>query len=383
MTSQPQSSLWSLSSWLDRSQTPPQHTSSSSTLPSPTSQSAAFLQLPADILLTIWDHLDTPTALALSLACQSTYAVCFAMSNTKLKPNDKQGFLLLLEKDPLGANHYYCFTCCKLHKFDKAWRPRDQSEPNSRPCTIRDQFSPTGNAFGLSYSHARLVMNKHFYGPNHGIALENIRIQHDEPRGPTTIRCATDAQIINDELVLQRSYSFTLTNDQVEEFRKCTGPRDFKLCEHTAMFANSTQFRQHIPELGRSSWGGVEAMVPCDQVAGSCGLCLMDYDVTITRDTTVHSSWNISINAYHLLGQCRSPADWKWARFTEISRSHLFLPNRPNRRGSRYTAGSIRQLWNSTCPEQTSSPYDNAASLLLPSFVSNLKWAKFLTIGMD
>ena len=94
----------------------------------------------------------------------------------------------------------------------------------------------------------------------------------------------------------------------------------------------------------------MDEFVPCTNSPGSCGLCLLDYDVTISR-VDHGSGWKVKIEAYHQLGDCRSPDDWKWARFTEKARPHLFLPNRPNRRGSGYNPGSVKRRWLQGAPE--------------------------------
>jgi hypothetical protein len=149
--------------------------------------------------------------------------------------------------------------------------------------------------------------------------------------------------MMDDELFLQRTYTFTVAEADVVEFRKCTGARDFKLCEHTSFFSGSSAFRQYIPELQKKPLTGGDGLVPCREAPGSCGLCLMDYDITI--EPCVDESWRVIIRAIHQLGSCRSPEDWKWARFTEACRPHLFFPNRPNRRGSTYHPGMVQKRW--------------------------------------
>lgn len=372
MTTQTICSKWSLGTWLQPTAAP-----ELSVPQTDHSQAPPVLQLPPDILLSVCDHLDTPTTLSLSLTCRSLFAVCFTTGNRNINPLEKRQLLLLLEKDTIAAGNYYCFSCNKLHPFESTWGPHQQSKQyKSRPCNTRDRFSPTGNPYDLSFAHARLVMNKHFYGPEHGISIDNICITHQERREAATVRCSTDAKIIDDELCVRRKYSLTLTNEQVHKFRKCAGSRDFKICEHTALFS-TTQYRQQIPELLRSAYGGVETMVPCDNAPGSCGLCLMDYDVTIIPAAIDRSVWHITVNAYHQLGQCRSPDDWKWARFTEMSRSHLFFPNRPNRRGSAYNIGQVSQLW----ADHATTPTSRTDSLLLPHVLSTWKWGKFLSLS--
>ncbi|GJN80954.1 hypothetical protein PLIIFM63780_004484 [Purpureocillium lilacinum] len=350
-------------------------------------ESSQLLELPSDAILLIYDQLDSPEALSLSLTCKSLYRLCFSKYYTGTLPQeDRKRFLLLLEKDPrLGRGVFYCYPCNSLHKFEQHWGPHsnlrsggedgvaqgeqggeEQGSSSSRQdCDNKDRFSPIGNRFNLSYTLARLVMNSHLYGPSHGIPLRNICVSHTAERDVLRIRCTTDARIRDGELLLLRTYAFSVARGSVDEFRRCTGARDFRLCQHMPLLSGSSAYRQHIAELQRRPpprQAGEESagsgLVPCEDSQGSCGICLMDYDITIAEawgdgnrdgdgngDNGAAAAWDVSIRAYHQLGACRSPDDWKWARFTEAVRPHLFFPNRPNRRGSTLGARAVKERW--------------------------------------
>ncbi|KAK5998309.1 hypothetical protein PT974_00686 [Cladobotryum mycophilum] len=334
--------LWDLGSWFGAP------TSSEIVDEKPT-RSTPFLDIPADVMLLITDQLDAPSALSLAHSCKSLYALNACQHYKQMRAEDQKEFLLLLERDPLGKGTYYCHPCNKLHPFQQTWGPHSESEISKESgvyhCGNRDRFSPIGNAFDLSFTHAKLVMNNHFYGPEYGVPIENLCIEHDERRDATNIHCITSAKILDDELFIQRTYTFTVTDSDVQEFRKCTGARDFRLCEHTSFFSNNSIYRQYVPELQRRPSDGGEGLVACREVPGSCGLCLMDYDITINPSED-GKAWLMTIQAYHQVGSCRSPDDWKWARFTESCRPHLFFPNRPNRRGSIHNPGTVRIRWS-------------------------------------
>lgn len=345
--------LWTRGGWF-RAFTPPSSaandciTSVRNELP----KGAPILNVSSDVLLLIGDYLDASELLCLKLACRSTYAL-FPQTCKTMLPSQKKQFLPLIEKDPLGRGTFYCAHCNELHAFQQTAGPQAQLEDalekrNHGKCSRRDRFSPLNNPFGLSYAHARLAVNSHLYGAEHGIPLANLCIEHSEQRDTTTIKCSTSAKMMDGELFLQRTYVFAVAETDVAAFRKCTGARDFKLCEHTSFFSGSSTFHQYIPELQKKPLTGGNGLVPCSEAPGSCGLCLMDYDITIEpcilSDGGI-KSWRIVIKAIHQLGDCRSPEDWKWARFTEARRPHLFFPNRPNRRGSAYTPGMVQKRW--------------------------------------
>lgn len=333
--------LWTRGGWF-RAFTPPSDVDDAPPRGTP------ILDVPSDVLFLIGDYLNESEILSLKLACRSTYAL-FPQTYKTLSAYSKRRFLPLIEKDPLGRGTVYCHSCNKLHPFQEATGPCSELDldagkrPKAAKCVSRDRFSPAGNPFVLSYTHARLAMNRHLYGPDHGIPLANLCVEQSERRDMMTLRCSTSAKIMDDELFLQRTYAFTVTDADMAEFRRSTGARDFKLCEHTSLFPAASPFRQSIPELHQKPPTGGDGLVPCREAPGSCGLCLMDYDITI--QPLADESYNIVIRAIHQLGSCRSPRDWKWARFTESCRIHLFYPNRPNRRGSVYSPGTLQKRW--------------------------------------
>lgn len=105
-----------------------------------------------------------------------------------------------------------------------------------------------------------------------------------------------------------------------------------------------------------------------------------------TDSDAAKGEWRVTIRAYHQLGPCRSPDDWRWARFSESSRPHLFFPNRPNRRGSSEFPGAARKRWfdkggSDPDPEPQSQPQPLQQPQLQPQPRRSLASADSLRIS--
>lgn len=94
---------------------------------------------------------------------------------------------------------------------------------------------------------------------------------------------------------------------------------------------------------------------------GSCHVCLTDYIITVeraevnerTRDRFDQVSlgplidgWSITITAYHQVGQCRDPKDWKWARLIEYPLARILYKGPFKERDmALHPPGAIRERW--------------------------------------
>ncbi|OTA04789.1 hypothetical protein A9Z42_0054020 [Trichoderma parareesei] len=118
----------------------------------------------------------------------------------------------------------------------------------------------------------------------------------------------------------------------------------------------------------------------CRDVLGACTVCLTDYVTTIERAEVneitksnyglslidaaygrvlsarlgeqisvgpLVDGWSITITAYHQLGRCRSPEDWKWVTLTDtpIDRVLSKSPDQPRRDMAVFPPGAIRDMW--------------------------------------
>ncbi|PON26709.1 hypothetical protein TGAM01_v204210 [Trichoderma gamsii] len=100
----------------------------------------------------------------------------------------------------------------------------------------------------------------------------------------------------------------------------------------------------------------------CRDVLGFCTVCLTDYVTTIERakvreitrsETSKYrvsvglplDGWSITITAYHQLGRCRDPEDWKWVTLLESPLDRILSKSPAKRNLAIYPPGIIREKW--------------------------------------
>lgn len=298
---------------------------------------------------------------ALSLTCKPLFYF-IDKEAVKLCDQSRQHLMLLLEKD-LGDSFFYCSFCRNLHRFPQPWdRKKLFHYSHYSDCKrhhYRNTFKPNNSSsYELSYTHARLVMNRHFYGPTKGLPLEGIAfpaIARNEPGEPFWQETPS-AKIIDNELFLCITHSLAgraiTLRDIIDRGRS-------GICQHLTRDRFST-----MPELlepGEYESNELLLFEDCRNGPGSCNVCLTDYITTVERAEVneriqdrlgqvslgpLVDGWSITITAYHQVGQCRDPEDWKWARFIEYPPYRVLLQGPFKERDmALHPPGAIRERW--------------------------------------
>jgi hypothetical protein len=269
-------------------------------------QTSAFLHLPIDLVLLISDSfLDPVSVRTLSLTCKDLSNVIGTNSLPVLEDVDRKAFLLLLEKDPtIGRPLYYCHCCVRLHYVGRTFQDLNMCG-YVRPvhCRAADlRLGGTGPY--IRYTHARLVMNQHFYGAPCGLPLSTFNKTY----------CFTNKQLLRWEQV----WSARVIDDKLflsairfEGTRAALcvllHQQEYRICRHL----KATELSLACPHSSDSK--GLRQC--CDRV-GACDLCTTDYTTTVEKKMEYgREEWIVSINAFHDLGSCRSPSDPKWVAF--------------------------------------------------------------------
>ncbi|KFA69053.1 hypothetical protein S40285_10312 [Stachybotrys chlorohalonatus IBT 40285] len=154
------------------------------------------------------------------------------------------------------------------------------------------------------------------------------------------------ARIIEDELFLCATHTIDSSSVSDSQLRalidNCSA---YGICRHVIPSQVSAIQKPRQP-------GSKEQFSLCRESRGSCSKCLTDYCTTIERKelrykATPHtqaepagSFWVITIVAYHQLGGCRSPDDWKWAAITTSHQGPRYHHVNPA-----YRPGMVRRKW--------------------------------------
>lgn len=279
-----------------------------------------LLQLPVELILSITDFLPAEDAAVLSLTCKCLFQTLSSQLLHSLAAAPREELLLRLERD-LGASHFYCSYCSKLHCFLSLPGCRELRMPESDRCTGM-VFQPSNYQYWLPYYHGRLVMNRHFYGAPSGLPLETLSAvvlglcaDYHWRRGAPWWTAEFTGAIIQDELVLHAKHVLESTSlnalwVHVEEQYHC-------ICHHLETY-NWTMYRSCQQKTRKdSSHRSAQAV---QYGSGSCSECPTDYTVEVTKtEAQDRTSHKITVYSYHLMGSFRSHHDRNWRGMTDQS----------------------------------------------------------------
>ena len=308
----------------------------------PRSTLGAFA-LPPEIILMITAYLPSPSRLCLAITCRTLYDLCFPQHSC-LNTAEKEELLLLLEKDT--ASLYFCHYCTELHRWCTRWSNSIFTWvlDEDLPCQTSDRNAL--RAFGIRnkipYHHVRLVMNRHFYGPSHGLPLKKLEDRCSSTYHPGIVESSSrHACIIDSKLLLHSVITLHQSRGSSKILRSFVDTWIFHACEHLTLGKGKPSYSPiQLPELvkGKDTPG---RYVACDQSCGSCTLCPTDYCIDITWSGR-GKGYVIKLSTYHQLGGCRSPSDWSWRTMSEMLTAEEPRTAFP----LEYGPGSIRDRWN-------------------------------------
>ena len=335
-------------------------------------QEACILKkVPTEIIDMIMEHLPLESAISFSLTCRALYLKHFPQTivgrpdaGTALSRASKRVLLEWLEQDI--PELYFCDGCFRLHQWRAArrryyfritcyiglcgWKHRVMT---NYVCLFR---------YDLSYTWARLVMNRHLYGALHDPPLEDMEWkQVSSDYGPVVVSKSWTAKIRpdNNNLYLHG------TTVARSGWKKTGGGGPQALREFVELFKHDRLVCRHyridtiIQELSRPPG---ESSTSFHSAAGkklwSCSVCFTDYRIRI--DLKEHSSkwwwpiqanenWSIEFAVWINLGKCRSPDDLEWHNLVAPRYDKRFM-----RREGICAARAVYETWMEDEPDISS-----------------------------
>lgn len=308
--------------------------------------------LPTEIISMIGTHLDMPSLICLALTCRTLYGTLFP-SCTELDRPQRERFLLLLEKST--PHLYFCHACTTLHTWRSSWF-RDLQDYSYRPYRAPCQL---GNAFEISiywfteripYHLARVVMNAHFYGDTHGVAVDELscNLPLSELKDGIKRSCSWLARIIHGNLIVCTHYTVFHTGGNARTLRRFFNDEGPNVCAHLRTTSrpqrdsskdDSTWYESNcmFPELAENSTRP-EYFASCTASVNSCPRCMTDYCMDIAKEG---SGWVVKVTVYQQLGRARSPRDWDW----DVMMDYM-SPQNPGRLHEEHPPGIVRHRWS-------------------------------------
>lgn len=314
-------------------------------------------QLTVELKLAICDILSPASVAALSLTSKYLRAVLLYnnMIDQSLRVNGEQRieFLGLLERD-IGQRFFLCTRCAILRRFQSGCGPMQKHYRFwTCGCSHMEDTYGCSLPYLLSHHHVRLIINRHLYGPDHGLSLRDLEAGCVTPffGGEEGWRQEWSARIINDELFLRVKHKIHGHHEQ--RLRQIIDTGFYLICNHTWLEAGHPEWPVALrtPSPGASDSDSLAGSVTeplfteCEESHGSCGICLTDYTVNVRLRTSNHQAgsrdWEIAVTSYHQLGEGRSHSDWKWTLFAGKTNSPPML----EAGSDSHLAGTVMAQW--------------------------------------
>jgi hypothetical protein len=164
----------------------------------------------------------------------------------------------------------------------------------------------------IRYYHARLVMNRHLYGPTHGVSTNKFNKRAKSVGNPfgVTITVSHHASIVDDKLLVSSTMLMSNPRGDAASFRRSIDQRPRPVCAHISMR------KPYLPSLAPAQLPKLKASPSsdfrrCEGAFGACLFCLMDYRIDISWQGA-KNGYLIQLVIYRQLDDCRSPFEWSW-----------------------------------------------------------------------
>ncbi|KAM5352747.1 hypothetical protein ACJ41O_005469 [Fusarium nematophilum] len=326
-----------------------------------------MLRLPPELIDIIFQFLDGESQVCFALTCRTLYNDYFLKTSKEFRRAHHRysirGLLHLLEKDSPGS--YYCSDCHMLHRWDvparENWTPWEEWKGDLRPhLYFYDRNSalefPVGEDHRLTFNAARVVMNRHFYGPLHGIPLQDLELDTRAELCRETgasLDMSVRPRIIDDELFLSITYRLLHPQEDAENLKRLINGASWRVCRHLQIgefWHEGNRFLREInclprriPELKSQHCPPPRGCASKPGCVRSCPICMTDYQVNISRGQE-DRGWAVEVVTWHRLGDGRDIVGEPWVTMTFEGCPGGLKRNKPPAQDS--LPGSVRHRWS-------------------------------------
>ncbi|KAK5347489.1 hypothetical protein LTR06_010389 [Exophiala xenobiotica] len=242
-----------------------------------------FLELPAELLLTITDFLDKEYQVLLSLSCKRLRVLLNSRLDLSLHDMSiKLRFLQYLEHD--YPEHLTCRTCGFLYSWKQSQRvTRKLGCPRSRdhPLDVSlasDAWHTLVGTLTVSRQVVELILRGLERGPQHGLPLSYLSKSSTDPNG--NIIRTNEARLVDGQLLLASRWETEIDSNSDSSRERNKAERFNKaLCVHK--YQNTLVYRTWQPiEQAVASMTGSELVT-----ASKCPFCATDYSLQVRNGT--------------------------------------------------------------------------------------------------
>ncbi|KAF2121460.1 hypothetical protein BDV96DRAFT_472521, partial [Lophiotrema nucula] len=289
-------------------------------------QQVPILNLPIEIIQQITTFLDHPSAASF---CLSTRYICYAVGTQPLATYLGSGKTIYEKRKNIEVlerafpSHWYCAWCDRFHKHDKNGGPRNFDKETQRDCAEYNSYLHDGHDYVLTYHHVRLALNRHLWGSDFGIGLEDFAYYKEGStkiygkKVPMTLE--VEAKIVDGHFLLHSTFT-VVANGRAGKSSAIFKGGSFDIPQivlgHRDSNDGHTGLASTVNKILSTDWRQIQDSLALCNNTQLCSFCATDYLITprlIESGPSNHTPGiEIRIETWRDLYEGRNPFQSSW-----------------------------------------------------------------------